>query len=44
MDHVVLSGGRPAPILQEPQTGPLPVRPARAKPLVVVVNADPRFG
>ena len=44
MDHVVLSGGRPAPILQEPQTGPLPVRPSRAKPLVVVVNADPRYG
>lgn len=45
MDHVVLSGARPATIPQEPQTGPLPpVRSTRAKPLIVVVNANPKCG
>ena len=45
MDHVVLSEARPRPVLQESGSGPMPSeRTQRAKPLIVVVNANPEYG
>lgn len=47
MDHVVLSGARPAPLSLKPSARPpesalAPARPAAAKPLIVLVNSCPQ--
>lgn len=44
MDHVVLSDVRPVTAVRDPLVSPQPARPAKAKPLVVVINAHPRCG
>ena len=44
MDHVVLSDIRPNTAVRESLVLPQPTRQAKAKPLVVVVNAHPRCG
>jgi CheY-like chemotaxis protein len=42
MDHVVLSEGRPAPQSRELSKEPVATRTTTAKPLVVLVNANPQ--
>jgi CheY-like chemotaxis protein len=44
MDHVVLSDARPVTAVRDPLVSPQPARAAKAKPLVVIVNAHPRCG
>ena len=44
MDHGVLSDIRPVTAVREPLVTAQPARPAKAKPLVVIVNAHPGCG
>ncbi len=44
MDHVVLSDIRPNTAVRESLVPPAPTRVSKSKPLVVIVNANPRCG